>query len=64
MKDCDIKKGMYVRVDGHVGVVGKTNPQGFCGDGVGYRVDFLSYDTGSMVVWWCTADELEQVHGI
>lgn len=64
MRKSDIHKGLYVRVKGSIGIVKKVNPEGFCGDGIGYLVEFTGKDGISSVSWWCKAEELSEVRGV
>jgi len=64
MRGSDIEVGMYVKVKGHIGVVKRCNIEGFCGDKMGYRVEFTGDGGLATVDWWVTHDEIEQVRGV
>ena len=64
MRALDIKEGLYVTCKGHIGVVKKCNVEGFCGDKMGYCVQFTGDGGLATVDWWVTADQLEPVRGV
>ena len=64
MIDSDIRKGLYVSVDGHLGIVREVNAPSLTMSGVGHGVQFTADDGVSTVTWWCRAIELEPVRGV